>query len=293
MSEAVRSGRRDTSSDAVRYGASARAANLARGALALALAGCLATGAPLRADEAPEVPATVDLRATAAPLASALEHLAGLDGREVRVSDDIRDRLSGRLTGRADELIELLADTHDLAVYRDADTIWFDREGRRVVDFVRLDPEQVEPALDALSRPPGVGGAALRDASGKGIVLSGTRRYVESSLQRVLRATGSSDEGGTAPPVAAATATPDDIALAPETAPISTRLSLGEGRTDEVLGARIALVSSRAPRRIVLADGSRLAPGDALPNGHRIVAIERERIVTMRDGGLTIVSMSD
>lgn len=276
-----------------------------------------AFAAPLRAaDEAHGV----DLRASDAPLSSALEHLAGLDGQEVRVSDDIRDRISGRLTGRADELLELLVDTHGLSVYTDADTVWFDREERRVVDFVRLDPELVESALDALTRPAGIGGTAVRDASGKGIVLSGTRAYVETSLERVLLATASGESDGPAagrPDAGGSTAVDSDAAafvvgdvpaggadasgrggeagesIAIPNAPVETRVSLGQARAAELLGARIALVSTEAPRSVVLDDGTRLAPGESLPSGHRIVAIERERIVTERDGGLTIVALPE
>lgn len=276
---------------------------------------------PLRAaDDA----RTVDLRATSAPLASALEHLAGLDGREVRVSDDVRDRISGRLAGRADELIELLVDTHGLSVYADADTVWFDREGRRVVDFVRLESSLVDTALDALARPLGVGGTALRDASGKGLVLSGTRAYVESSLARVMLATASGETAERSGVGGPAAGTPD--AEAPDSAalvvgevvaggggpdgraaegasaaaavsvpdvPVTIRLSLEQPETDELLGARIALVSAEPPRNVVLDDGRRLALGESLPNGHRIVAIERERIVTERDGGLTVVALPE
>lgn len=54
--------------------------------------------------------------------------------------------------------------------------------------------------------------------------------------------------------------------------------------TSDLFGGRIVMVSSGVPRVIVLADGTSLAPGETLPSGHRIVDIERERILLEREG---------
>lgn len=251
---------------------------------------------------------TVELRAEDAPLVSVLEYLAGMNGMEARVGGDIRDHVSGRLAGEIDELIELLVDTHGLSVFRDDSTVWFDREGRRVVDFVRLDESELERARTALSRPPAVGGNAVADASGRGLVLSGTRAYVQSSLERIALATRASGveergtDGDTIPDLAAAltateptSASSPPIAAAPSAIPrpsrIGRRLSLDEPNTSEVLGARIALVSSREPHAVALEDGTWFVPGDTLPNGHRIVTIERDELLLERNGIGTLVAL--
>lgn len=244
----------------------------------------------------------VELRATDARLASALEHLAAVDGLEAHVSDSIGDRVAGRLSGTSEELRELLVDTHGLSVYRDGERVWFDREGQRVVDFVRLDKAELVEALTALSRPVGVGGTAVVDASGQGLVLSGTRAYVQTSLDRIAlalgRETDEEDARGAPPTLAAASparrAAPPDVAgalFAATWEEDTRRLPLEDPATERTLGARIVLVSSRAPRAVVLEDGERLAPGETLPAGHRIVAIEREVLLLERDGVQTLVSL--
>ena len=135
-------------------------------------------------------PPEVRLEANGAPLANVLAHLAALGGDEVRLAEDVSDLVAGPLVGSAAELITLLADAHGLTVHRDGSTLWVDREGRRVVDFVPLEKPMIVRALETLAAPLAPGGSVQVEASGRGLVLSGSRAYVRTSLARIAMATG-------------------------------------------------------------------------------------------------------
>jgi len=264
----------------------------------------------------------VEIRAENAPLGRTLQKL--LEGKEpgidVRISDDIDDHLSGSLVGTVDDLLDLLLKTHDLEMYRRGKTVWFDRKGRSVVDFVKMDEEELLLALRSLASPVVPGGNVVVEADQRGLVFSGTREYVQTSLARIALATGqlvpdfslrskrllmhtpgppeeltpidADDEPEAVPAIGgaimSASLPPGPVDLSTPTVPV---LSLEDPDTGAALGARIVLVSSSEPQVVVLANGREIRAGERLPSGHRIVNIERNRIILERDGSATIVSM--
>lgn len=278
-----------------------------------------------------EMSTKVEIRAENAPLGRTLQKL--LEGREagieVRVSEEIDDHLSGRLVGTVDDLLDLLIETHGLEMYRRGKTIWFDRKGRSVVDFVKMDEASLLVALKSLASPIVPGGNVVVEAGQRGLVFSGTREYVQKSLARIALATGQlvpdvgrrpvrpvqrapglsldaaakarqrDEEPEDAPLIGgaimsaslASTPLSAGVAAPPVAAPAVPILSLEDPGTGTVLGARIVLVSSSEPQVVVLADGREFRSGGRLPNGHRIVNIERDRIILERDGSATILAM--
>jgi len=74
------------------------------------------------------------------------------------------------------------------------------------------------------------------------------------------------------------------LATSPSATDESDLPSVDDPVAGELFGSPVMLVSSTTPRVVVLADGTSLAPGAELPSGHRLVAIERERILLERDG---------
>ena len=160
-------------------------------AAAAALLLALADPTAARAAPRPRAgPPEVVLEASEAPLESVLSHLARVEGGEARVAEDIRDRVSGDLVGAAPDLIALLVEAHGLELYRDGALLWFDREGRTVVDFVPLARPDIARALSILAAPLAPGGTVQVEASERGLVLSGTRAYVRTSLARITHGTG-------------------------------------------------------------------------------------------------------
>ena len=100
-----------------------------------------------------------------------------------------------------------------------------------------------------------------------------------------------------AAPAAPASAAEGDVAAlaglgtpsGPNDAPAGTAGASGLPSVDDpeaadLFGGRVAMVSSAVPRVVVLADGTSLVPGERLPGGHRIIGIERDRILLERDG---------
>jgi len=213
----------------------------------------------------------VVLGADGAPLASVLAHLASFEGGEARVAEDIPDKVSGPLVGEAAVLIGLLVDAHRLTLYREGRTLWFDREGRTVVDFVPLDRPVIVRALEALAAPVAPGGTVQVEASGRGLVLSGTRAYVRTSLARIALATGVAVE-------------PDTPRGRDTRVPLPGLARAVSAVGGEALAERIVLVSSSPPRFVQLDDGTRLEIGATLVDGRRLRAIERERLVFENEG---------
>lgn len=233
----------------------ATAALVTTGAAVLALPGARAAAEP-----------DVALRASGAPLGDVLAHLAAVAGGRARVADDIADRVSGSLVGDATSLVALLVDAHGLELHRDGETLWFDREGRTVVDFVPLSRSMIVTALETLAAPVAPGGTVQVEASGRGLVLSGTRGYVRTSLARIAMATGAEVE-------------PAARADADARAPLPGLEQAVDVADEDALAERVVLVSARPPRYVQLEDGTRLVVGSTLADGRRLTAIERERLV--------------
>ena len=211
-------------------------------------------------------PAEVVLQANGAPLGDVLVHLAAIDGEEARLGDDVSDRVSGGLVGQASSLIALLVDAHGLSLHRDGRTLWLDREGRTVVDFVPLDRPMIVRALQTLAAPVAPGGTVQVEASERGLVLSGSRAYVRTSLARIAMATGAAVE-------------PAPVADVNARVPLPGLSRAIELPNEASLASRIVLVSARPPRFVQLDDGTRLVEGSVLLDGRRLATIERERLV--------------
>ena len=174
---------------------------VARAALLSAAATALGAGAA-SAEETTSPP--VELWLSDAPLARVLEQIAGRDGVRVVVGDGIDQRVSGRLDGRPEEVLATLAVEHGLNVHAVGDTVWFDHASRPVVSLVRLSPAETERAHAALEPTLAEGSVAQRTE--RGLVLSGSRAFVEDARRRVEALPA------TPPPAAAVEDAPNDDA---------------------------------------------------------------------------------
>lgn len=65
--------------------------------------------------------------------------------------------------------------------------------------------------------------------------------------------------------------------------------ALGDEAALALFGEKVVMVSSTWPELVLLADERRIALGDALADGHRLVGVERERLVLERDDGTRTV----
>lgn len=93
-----------------------------------------------------------------------------------------------------------------------------------------------------------------------------------------------------APAVALADDTPDTGAVL--VAPLSQEIAVGEQASLALFGAPVVMVSASWPEVVLLADDRRLAVGDVLDDGHRLIEVERERLVLERDDGTrTVVAL--
>ena len=147
----------------------------------LALAATLAPAAA-SAESAPGV-GQVELWLSDAPLALVLEQIAGKDGVRVVVGDEVEQRIDGRLDGQREEVLARLAVEHGLDVYAEGNTVWFDPSDRPVVSLVRLDATEAERARLALA--PFVDEGSIVQLADEGLVLSGSRAFVEDARRHV------------------------------------------------------------------------------------------------------------
>jgi len=125
----------------------------------------------------------VELWLADAPLALVLEQIAGRDGSRVVIGGDVDGRVDGRLDGTRETVLATLAVEHELSVHADGDTVWFDPADRPVVSLVRLASPEAERALAELR--PELAEGRVAQGTAEGIVLSGSRAFVESARQRI------------------------------------------------------------------------------------------------------------
>lgn len=125
----------------------------------------------------------VELWLSDAPLALVLEQIAGKDGVRVVVGDGVDQRIDGRLDGQREEVLARLAVEHGLGVHAEGNTVWFDPGDRPVVSLVRLEAAEAERAQAALA--PFVGEDSIVQLADEGLVISGSRAFVEEARRHV------------------------------------------------------------------------------------------------------------
>ena len=145
----------------------------------------------------------VELWLSDAPLARVLEQIAGRDGVDVVVGTGVDSRIDGRLDGQRELVLATLAVEHGLDVHAEGDTVWFDSKHRPVVSLVRLAPEETDRAFAALE--PALADDQIVQRTDEGLVLSGSRAFVESARRRATVLVASLAKDAPAPSVAADT----------------------------------------------------------------------------------------
>ena len=143
----------------------------------------------------------VELWLSDAPLARVLEQIAGMDGVDVVVGTGIDSRIDGRLDGQRELVLATLAVEHGLDVHAEGDTVWFDGKSRPVVSLVRLAPDEAARAFDAFESTLEDGQIVQR--TDEGLVLSGSRAFVEGARRRATALVASPAEDAPAPSIAA------------------------------------------------------------------------------------------
>ena len=178
-------------------------------ATALSVALAAGTASAEKGEEAP-----LSLWASDAPLASVLEQVVGSDVFDVRVGEGVEGLVSGRLEGSVSDVLEPLLDRYALSLHNDGSTVWFDRRDREVTELVTFDPER-EPALASWAARELVDGSSEHEGrvsrEKDGLRLSGTRSFVQSTLERIGAARSVLGENGTTAASADAADDPEDF----------------------------------------------------------------------------------
>jgi len=134
---------------------------------------------------------SVELWLADAPVARVLEQIAGGDGVRVIVDESVEGIIDGRIDGPRETVLAALVVEHGLAVHGDGSTVWFDPADRPVVDLVELSPGDAEEALATLTAPESVDEQGEIDRTADGLVLSGTREFVETTRTRIAELSSS------------------------------------------------------------------------------------------------------
>lgn len=199
-----------------------------------------AIGVDARAEEAVSQP--LDLWTSDAPIASVLAFVVDEDTFDLRIANDIKGRVSGRLQGSVSEVLEPLLDQHQLTVHHDGSTVWFDRRDRDVVARMNIDDEGEHELIDWISRElegdVGNGQGRVTREDGE-LVIAGTRAFVQDTLSRVSAARSALGEIVSGNELAAG----DDVVIEPAAIDAVPEASAPTADTETADGRRYLTVS--------------------------------------------------